>query len=248
MTRFLDVSTFRLALGLAACLAALSSRVQAHQVWIEPTAQGAAQLCFGEFRMNLREDSPGLFDRLPPPAVLLETKDGVTPVTATKGVESYVLAARPTKGTSLLAQDANYPVRESRDEVGVNGRMAWIPAARYVPDLAARTPRLDLDIVPTGSPGEFKVFLGKDAVPKAKVEVIAESGWSRELRTDTDGVLRLSMPWRGRYLLLTHFNDLTPGERAGKPYDFVTYTTTLYFEQAEGIAPVPAPPKAKPSM
>jgi len=235
---------------LAAALifsATLSFTVQAHQVWIEPTKDGA-QLCFGEFRMNLREDSPGLLDRLATPVAQLQTADGVSPVEMTKGVESYVIAKAPANGASLIAQDPTYPVRESRDEVGVNGRMAWIPAARYIPDFSERAPMLNLDIVPTGTPGVFKVFLGKEPFPKAKVEVVAQSGWSRELRTDNTGVLKVSMPWRGRYLLLAHFNDQTPGERAGKPYDFVTYTTTLFFEQKDGIDAVPPPPAAKPSM
>lgn len=225
----------------------LCCTAQAHQIWLEPTKDGA-QLCFGEFRMNLREDSPGLLDRLAAPSAQLQTIDGLSPVEMSKAVESYVIAKGPGKGASLIAQDPTYPVRESRDEVGVNGRMAWIPAARYIPDFSERAPTLNLDIVPTGTPGVFKVFLGKDPIPKAKVEVIAQSGWSRELRTDNTGVLKVTMPWRGKYLLLTHFNDQTPGERAGKPYDFVTYTTTLFFDQKDGIEALPPPAVAKPSM
>jgi hypothetical protein len=48
-----------------------------------------------------------------------------------------------------------------------------------VPDFAERAPVLTLDIMPTGKPGAFRVVYDGKPSAKAKLELIAESGWKR---------------------------------------------------------------------
>lgn len=75
-------------------------------------------------------------------------------------------------------------------------RTAWTPAARYIADFPPRTATLTLDIVPAGEPGAFKLFYKDQPLPEAKVEVIALSGWARQVtgrvqdRPSVEGPLR----------------------------------------------------------
>ncbi|WP_293395722.1 hypothetical protein [Nevskia sp.] len=225
-----------------------AGNAHAHQIWIEQDAKGAA-LYFGEFRLNLHEDSPGILDKLAKPVGLLIAADGAEQgVVLEKKTTEYVLASRAAAGQSLLVEDLAYPVREARGELGLTGKMLWVPHARYVSDLVARKPKLALDIVPTGEAGAFRVFWNGEAVPGAKVEVVAMSGWSREVAADETGTIHALLPWRGRYLLLSHHTEKTPGEAGGKPYDFITHTSTLSFELAKGDQSPPVPALAAPSL
>jgi hypothetical protein len=218
-------------ISLAAALFAGS--VQAHQIWLEQDGKNAA-LYFGEFRSNLHEVSPGILDKLSQPTARLLTSNGVSPVALEKKKNDYSVAALPQKGQSLIVEDLDYPVREAHGELGLSGKMLWRPAARFVPDLGARDAKLMLDIVPTGAANTFSVVWNGAPVPGAKIEVIAMSGWSREFTADEKGSVHAPLPWRGRYVLLTHHTEKTPGEQDGKPYDFITYTSTLSFELHKG--------------
>jgi len=233
------------AISLAAALFAGSA--QAHQIWLEQDGKGAA-LYFGEFRSNLHETSPGILDKLTQLTAQLFTLNGVSPVALEKKKTDYAVAAMPQKGQSLIVEDLHYPVREAHGELGLSGKMLWRPAARFVPDLAPRDAKLMLDIVPTSAADNFSVVWNGAPVPGAKVEVIAMSGWSREFTTDEKGSVHAPLPWRGRYVLLTHHTEKTPGEQDGNPYDFITYTSTLSFDLHRGETSPPIPAPAAPSV
>ena len=46
--------------------------------------------------------------------------------------------------------------------------------------------------MPAGKPGVFKVFYRGKPLAKAKLELIAESGWKREFKTDEQGAVEAS--------------------------------------------------------
>ena len=121
-------------------------------------------------------------------------------------------------------------------------RTAWTPAARYITDFAARTATLALDIVPSGEPGVFKLFYKGQPLAKAKVEVIALSGWARQVTTDAQGAFRIALPWKGLYAIEARHTDHTSGEREGQKYDVASFVTTLTFIQPAGLESPPAPP------
>lgn len=176
----------------------------------------------------------------------LLTAKGEKTVALEKKTTEFRFSASALKGQALIAEDLSYPVRESRGDQGPKGRMWWRPAARFATDASAQTPKLALDIVPTGESDTFRVYWNGEAQPKTKVEVVAASGWSREFTTDATGTVRAPLPWRGRYLLLTRRTEMTPGENKGLAYDFINYTSTLSLEKASGDPSPPAPPPATP--
>jgi hypothetical protein len=267
----ISVTTTTLALALLAPAGA-----GAHGVWLEQDRKQAT-LYFGEFGDNLREASPGLLDKFVQPTAVLLSTAGERPVPVAKTAAGFVLEARAGKGESLIAQELNYPTLERKPAAdGAAGgagagaktagakapgggvakpvRTAWTPAARLVPDLAARPARLALDIVPTGpgqGAGEFQVVYQGKPLPRAKVEILTPSGWGREESSDDDGKVKFTLPWKGAYLIKVHHVDSTPGERVttrGKePYDVASYSTALSFVTPSGLPAPAATPAAPPN-
>lgn len=218
---------------------------QAHQIWLQQDAKNT-HLYFGEFGENLREASPGLLDRFVQPTALLLGAKGEQPLTLNKTATAFVLSAKAGKNESIIAEEAHYPVLEKKTG-DVTTRTIWTPAARLVTSDAEQAPKLTLDIVPTGKPGEFKVFYKAQPLVKTKVGVLVQSGWAKEAFSDEQGLVKFDLPWEGTYVLEAHHVDKTAGERDGKPYDIASYVTTLSINKGKGLKPVPAGPAAAPN-
>ncbi|HEY0715290.1 MAG TPA: cobalt ABC transporter substrate-binding protein [Polyangia bacterium] len=257
-------------LGVAVLTAAPA---HAHQVWLEQDGKGA-RLYFGEFGENLRESSPGLLDKFAQPTAVVIAPQAERAATVTKEANGFALSGRAGKGESIVAEDPLYPIIERSgtragrgEEPGAMAaglvkasattpppkktRMAWTPAARYIEDFSAQTPRLTLDVVPTGKPGALLVTFRGQPLPKAKVNVVAASGWERSLETDEQGRLEVALPWKSRYLVAVRHEEAKPGTRKGKagdePYDTAAFATTLSFVSRTGLVAPPAPPAAAPN-
>lgn len=223
----------------------LAPSVHAHQVWIEQQGN-TATLQFGEFADNLRETSPGLLDKFVAPTAILLTKNGERTLKLDKTPQGFVLSSTAAPGETIVAEEASYPIFEnSRD--GKVTRTAWTPAARYITDFAERQPKLTFDIVPTGQPGQFKVFYKGQPAAKVKASAVIPSGWTKEATSNEQGILTFELPWSGTYVIEGHYTDKTAGERGGKPFDTASFVTSLSFVHPKGIAPVPAGPAATPA-
>lgn len=239
----------------AIALTAIAPLAQAHYLWIEQNAT-SARVYYGEFDGNLREVSPGRLDQITQPVITL-VSDGKTKNLAPKReAGSFALPARAGNKQSLIVNDANYAVSEKTVR-GLTTRSAKTLSTRHVPDMSAQQPTLTLDVVPTGKVVaggvEVQVFFKNQPLPKAKVNVVTPSGWSRILDADDQGKAVATMPWQGFYLIEVKYEDATAGERStaagGKEkYDVATYRTTLTFApQTAGIAALPAVAPATPS-
>jgi hypothetical protein len=208
------------------------------------------KLYFGELADNLHEVSPGYLDQLIRPSATLVTAAGEKPVPLSKQRDGYAIAARPGKGESLIVVDDAYPLIESK-EGDKALRTAWTPAARILGSWAAQAPKLVLDLVPTGAPGEFQVIFRGAPLAGAELTLTAASGWSRHASSGTDGKVRFSLPWKGTYGLLVRHKDNTPGSRTRdkgiEAYDRASFGTTLTFETTSGLPSPPAPPLAPPN-
>lgn len=232
--------------------AAFVTPAHAHHIWIEQDAK-EARFHFGEFGDNLREVSPGRLDRFEQPSATLATSKGDQKLSVTKCGDAFALSARAGKGEALLIEDTRTPFIEKREGEKVV-RTLWVPAARYVSDFNAQSPKLTLDIVPTGkSEGgehEAQVYYKTQPLPKAKVVVTTTSGWTREYRADEQGRFSFNAPWRGTYVIEVRHLDNAPGERPGgnEAYDSASYVTSLSFVQAKGLAALPATPKTEPKQ
>jgi hypothetical protein len=230
---------------LLALLLATGSGAQAHQIWIEQDEAGA-RLYLGEFADNLRETSPGMLDKFVQPSARLITAKGDEVATLDKQAGGFVIGARAVTGESLIAQELGHPPWERKQGDKVE-RHVWVPAARWVGDFASRAPKLTLDLVPTGQAGRFQVFYKGLPLPEAKVDVVAASGWSREVQADKSGMLRVGLPWKSAYVLEVKHTDKGGVERAGQTFDVGLYVTTLSFVLPHGLEAPPQPPAAIPA-
>jgi uncharacterized GH25 family protein len=238
--------------ALLACapLLALPSLAQAHQVWLEQ--QGTtAKLYFGEFGDNLHEASPGYLDKLTRISASVLSPKGEKVVESKKEPDGIALAGRAAKGDSVVAFDGAYPLLDSQ-EAGKAVKTAWTPAARYVPELGPRQPKLVLDVVPTNGNGEFLVVYRGAPLPKAEVSLVAASGWSLSGKTDDKGKVTFKLPWQSTYALLVRHKDATPGKRKNaqgtdEAYDAQSFATTLTFTTQSGLPAPPPPPPAPPN-
>lgn len=211
----------------------------AHFLWLEPDGEGA-RLYFGEFEENLREVSPGLLDRFaPPPEARTIASAGEQPLKVEKSPTSFVVTGKRGAGDSIVAEQSRVNERKQGDKVT---RTLGHLAARYVPDFSERKPSLALDIVPAGKPGTIKVFYKGQPLPKAKLELISESGWKRELKTDAQGALVVALPWRGNYVIEVEHLDATAGTLGSEAYEAMRLVTTLSFRVADGGEAPPTPP------
>jgi len=156
--------------------------------------------------------------------------------------DAFIISARPVNGESLLAEECFYPIVERKVEEKAL-RNYYMPAARMLGDFSAQSPKLDLDIVPTGviDHGQVELrayFLGKPLV-KGKIEVSIPAGWKREVYTDEKGICRIGMPWSGIYIIRLYQVDSVAGKRSdGALYDQKSYVTSITLIQESGLPPV----------
>jgi len=229
--------------GIAAAFILLANAASAHHLWLEVDGK-TAQLYYGEFGGNLREVSPGLLDKLEPQAKAVSSA-GERAMPAKRTSKAFELVGDLKPGESVIAEDPRYPIFvRSRD--GTTTRSMYWPAARYVADGSAVKPTLTLDVVPAGGE-KFQIFFKGKPLAKAKVEVVAAFGWSKEERTDDEGMISISLPWRGSYALEVQHADRNPGKRGDEAYDTATYVTTLTLAHPQGATMPPLPPPAKPN-
>lgn len=222
-----------------------SGAAHAHQIWLEQTTKSAS-LYFGEFDRNLRETSPGLLDKITQKSATLSGDKGEQILNFTRKDNALELPARAAKNQTIYTEDVDFPVSEYKNG-DLTVRSARILGARLVTSTAALAPKLTLDLIPNGKQGEFKVFYKGQPQAKTKVGLIAQSGWTREATTNEQGVVKFDLPWQGTYVLEVRYVDKTPGERAGKPYDFTNFMTTLSLTQTSGIKGLPTTPAEAPN-
>ena len=238
------------ALSLYAVLLGAPSWAHAHQVWLEQDSRGG-KLYFGEFGDNLHEASPGYLDKLTQVSAQLVSRAGDKALAAEKERDGVRLAGRAAPGESLIVEDRAYPMMEST-EGAKKTRTAWTPAARYVADLSPRAPKLALDVVPTSSTGDFRVYYRGAPLAKVPVTLVAVSGWSLSGTTDAEGKVSFRLPWKGGYALLVRHKDATAGSRKTpkgetEAFDGASFATTLTFSTTEGLPSPPPPPPAPPN-
>jgi Domain of unknown function (DUF4198) len=210
----------------------------AHSIWVEREGDGA-RLYFGEFDENLREGAPGLLDRLKPEAKVAGSDK---PLKLDKQATFFAIAGPLAKDDSIVAENVAVTERRGDKPTKVLNRLG----ARHVVDFKEQAPVNTLDIVPAGKPGLFKVFYQGKPLAKAKAELIAESGWKREFKTDEQGVFEAALPWRGGYVIEVQHTDATPGKLGEEAYDSVRCASTLFLRVADGLQGPPQPPVTTP--
>jgi len=214
---------------LAACL--MVSSALAHSVWVEPGPDGTLVVRFGELDGDV-EKSPGYLDSLTKPvsAVLPVTEDA-KPLESEKKSDHYTLGG--VKPDHALVSETAFPV------MGIEGKPArrpifysrWLPAGG---DKVAGQPALTLDIVPTGNPGEARVYFRGKPLANTKAKLNAPNGSHKPLKTDEQGVVKFTCDEPGRWVLtVPTYSEEQAGFAEGKPYAVVSHNASLTWVMAK---------------
>lgn len=203
----------------------LSSASLAHSVWVEPGPDGTLVVRFGELDGEV-EKSPGHLDSLSSPvAAVLPVSEEAKPLESEKKSDHFTLGgAKPDQ--TLVAENV-FPV------MAFEGRAArrpffysrWLPAGG---DKVAGTPSLTLDIVPTGKPGEARVYFRGEPLPDTKARLNAPNGSHTPLKTDAEGVVKFTTAEPGRWVLtVPGYSEELPGFAGGQAYAVASHNASL---------------------
>lgn len=209
-------------LALAGAMLALPA--SAHYLWLQQD-KSEGHLYFGEYEETVRERSPGRLDEMPAPELHAVGHDGnATPLHAIKYSSGFRFAL-PSPDVTVLATESTYAVKDwTQYHIGVVKPMFY---ARLIGKGRAQTGEtLPLDIVPTASADEYRVLFKGAPVAGTEVRVIAPNGWVREIVSSPEGMVRLSLPWKGQYILHAVHLERTAGTFEGKAYEAIRHRTT----------------------
>lgn len=214
----------RLSLVLAGLLTAAPLAL-AHSVWIEDTSDKQLVVRFGELGGDI-EKSPGHLDSLSLPVAWKTGEEG-KPVSFTveKKSDHFLLVGADPAGA--VFGETRFPVmqRGKRPASWPHFYVRWQPARATAPAV----PALTLDILPTGTPGEFRVYLRGEPLPNAIVQVHG-GGKEVDLKADAEGRF-LFAAQSGLVLLTCNHKENLKGFSAGAAYEVTSHNTALSWRQ-----------------
>lgn len=222
MQRTLLITLFILLTLLALVLAA-----PAHEVWIEEGPENQLILRFAEYG-EAYEKSPGHLDGIfPVTAWTFGEKGKPTPLEVKKQTDGFLLLnASPAKPT--LAETGFIVMKHGEGPT----RKPFFYARWHQPSFGAAEPALNFDIVPTGNPGEVRVFFRGKPLPDAEITVITPQPKEQKLTADKDGKATFTPEGPGKYLLYgKHQREQVPGFAAGSAFDVISHNCSLLWKQ-----------------
>ncbi len=217
---------------IKSCLALLATcaALHAHSVWIEDTPENRLVVHFGDVGGKV-EKSPGYLDDLLLTSAWTADQDGrLEALTIEKKDDHYLLGAA-TPGKGALAE-TNFFVMQRGQNPGIwpNLYVRWQPTGATPP----LEPALTLDILPTGQPGEFRVYFRGQPLAGAVVRIVSqenEEGKAPSLTADAEGLIRFTPEQAGLVVLTSNHREKVPGFSRGKAYDFASHTCALSWRQ-----------------
>ncbi|MGP1580628.1 MAG: DUF4198 domain-containing protein [Wolinella sp.] len=210
-------------LWLATLLALVTSGAMAHEVWLERDGKNA-QMFFGHWTRDMIENK----DRLE-----MFKLDQLTPKNRVKKIE------RMEKSIKLeLASEGDVALTEV-----MKPRKSRLTPEVVQRIFLARTGRsetknlLKLDLVPSAKDSnKMKVVFDGKPLAKQMVKLYGPHKWSKEFRSDDEGMVILETPWKGGYFVDVRYTEEVKGEYEGVAFESKGYLLTLTFNVSEGIA------------
>jgi len=207
---------------LILCLLALgaATAARAHTVWIEPK-ENQLVVRFAE-PGNDFEKSPGHLDSLSSLiAFMLVTNAPVAMEVPKKSDHFLFVGAGPT---NTACTETTFTVRGGRKPIFY---ARWQPAGA-----GAATPLLTFDLVPTGKPGEVRVYFRGKPLGGLSATLRAPDEKESEIKADADGFLHFEPKQSGQYLLtIAHYRESLAGFHGGRSYSETSHNTALTWRQ-----------------
>jgi hypothetical protein len=211
-----------LAFALCSLLPHLAS---AHSVWIEELPGGQLCVRFAQWGDDY-EKSPGNLDSFAAVSGWAFNGEGKPVLFDVEKRNDQFFLAKGDATKPAFAQ-APFAIRKLHDDKPARAPIFY---CRWQPDGAgAGTPAMTMDIVPTGQPGEARVwFRGK---PLAGVEVLFFNPAldEQKLKSDAEGFVRVTDTSKpGPYLLaVARYSEDLPGFFNGVPFGITSHSASL---------------------
>jgi hypothetical protein len=212
--------THRLFSILCALTISATSAAYAHSVWIEQNGNNLV-IRFAE-PGNGFETSPGYLDNLSSPVSFVVGTNAPLPIEASKKSDNFLLVgASPAK---ITCAETSFTVRGGRKPIFY---------ARWQPTGAgAAKPMLTLDLVPTGKPGEARVYFRGQPLGGIAVTLRTPDEKEQELTANAEGFLHFEPKQAGQYLLtIAHYREVLGGFYDGQPYKETSHNCSLTWQQ-----------------
>ena len=207
---------------LAAGLWAASFQAWGHSVWIEPGQDGQLIIRFAEPDGKF-EKSPGHLDEIETPAAWKTGDKGPVRLEVQKKADHFLIVG--SKISDAVQIETQFGVLAAP---GKPGRLPHFYARWQPRGAGGAAPALQLDLVPTGKPGEFRVYFRGKPMPEAKATLRTPDEKEQALTADGDGVLRFSASGAGLYMLsLAHHREALPGFSRGQAYDVTSHNASV---------------------
>ena len=192
---------------LACALVMFAAQAQAAYVWLDKEA-GTAKAYLGE--LHAKKESPA----------------GLTAARAYQPGGRELGLTTDASGISIstpVSGDIRFTARAVNDKDGLQ-----FYHARFGRNETASGN--DLELVPTTANGNvFKLFWKGGPVAASQVNVSTAEGWSRVLKAESDGTVKLPVSFPGLYVLEISVKVNGAVTVDGKKYDDVRHTATLSF-------------------
>lgn len=211
-------------LGFALATWLATTPLFAHSVWIEPTDANEMVIRFAEPTGNL-ERSPGHLDSLAVPLIFQAVPGSTNApalLDAAKKKDHYLILAG--SATNILGIETSFTVRAARKPLFY---ARWQPAGA-----GEGKPLLTLDLVPTGKPGEARLYLRGKPHGNVKATLLTPTGDEKEFPVDAEGYVRVPVTEPGLYLLtVAHQREPIAGLHLGVPYQQTSHNCALAWVQ-----------------
>ena len=215
----------RFSFFIAALLGLLPNFASAHSVWIEELANGQLCVRFAQWGDDY-EKSPGHLDSFA--AVSGWTLDGEGKSTlfdVEKRKDQFFLGK--ADATKPAFAQAPFAIRKLHDDKPARAPIFY---CRWQPDgTGAGTPAMTMDLVPTGQPGEARVYFRGKPLGEVEVLLFTPAADEQKLKADAEGFVRvadLSKP--GAYLLaVARYSEELPGFFNGVPFTITSHSASL---------------------
>lgn len=212
--------SLRASFALAVALLLSVADARAHAVWIE-LLNGKIIARFAEPSGNY-EKSPGFLDSLSGPSAFTVITNAAVMIESPKSTNRFQLVNAAT--TNVAGVESIFTVRAGRKP---HFYARWQPTGA-----GAGTPMLTFDLVPTGKPGEVRVYFRGQPVGGLKATLRTPDDTEKEIPVDAEGYVRFESKLSGLHLLtIAHHREAIAGSHLGKAYHQTSHNTALSWVQ-----------------
>ena len=210
----------RLGLLFGALFLLSSMDTRAHTVWIEPL-DGKLVIRFAEPSGSF-EKSPGHLDSLSVPSAFTVVTNAPLMVDSPKTTNHFLMVS--ASPTNVAGAESIFTVRAGRKP---HFYARWQPAGA-----GAGTPLLTFDLVPTGKPGEARVYFRSQPLGGLKATLRTPDDTEKEIAVDAEGYVRFDSRQHGLHLLtIAHHRESIGGAHLGQAYQQTSHNTALTWVQ-----------------